>query len=141
MRPGGVLAGEGDVERAGDVGGGEVVGGPGVEKDGTFGLEALGLGGREGLGRRQLVDGRGALAIELDVAAEVLGARREAVGEEMDEVFFVASLEGVVGAALLSDGGGALGAHLAAAEGTGLREQGRFRCRRGGVRSFVFRLW
>ncbi len=55
----------------------------------------------------------------LDVAAEVLGARGEAVGEEMDELFFAAREEGVVGAALLADGGGALGAHLAAAEGAG----------------------
>ncbi len=34
----------------------------------------------------------------------------------MDEVFFGVGLERVVGAALLADGGGALGAHLTAAE-------------------------
>ena len=39
--PGGVLAGERDVERAGDVGGGEVGGGTGVEKDCAFRLEAF----------------------------------------------------------------------------------------------------
>src|SRR5207247_1721018 len=44
---------------------------------------------------------------------------REAVGEEMDELFFAAGEEGVVGAALLADGGGALGAHLTAAERAG----------------------
>ena len=59
------------------------------------------------------------LAVELDVAAEVLGARREAVGEEMDEFILIAGEEGVVSAALLADGGGALGAHLAAAERAG----------------------
>jgi hypothetical protein len=37
----------------------------------------------------------------------------------MDEFFFAAGEEGVVGAALLADGGGALGAHLAAAERAG----------------------
>ena len=45
------------------------------------------------------------------------GGRR--VGEEMDELVFAAGEEGVVGAALLADGGGALGAHLAAAERAG----------------------
>src|SRR4030081_347513 len=43
----------------------------------------------------------------------------EAVGEEMDELFFAAGEEGVVGAALLAYGGGALRAHLAAAERAG----------------------
>ena len=71
------------------------------------------------MGAGELVEGGRALAIELDIAAEVLGARREVVGEEVDEFFFVAGEEGVVRAALLADGGGAFGAHLAAAERAG----------------------
>ena len=76
--PGGVLAGERDVDGAGDVGDGELHGGAGVEDDGAFGLEAEDLGCAEGTGRRELIDGGGAGAVELDVAAEVLGARGEA---------------------------------------------------------------
>ena len=117
--PGGVLAGERDVHGAGDVGYGELHCRAGVEDDGAFGLEAEDLGCGEGLGRRELVDGGCAVAVELDVAAEVLGARGEAVGEEMDELILIAGEESVVGAALLADGGGALGAHLAAAERAG----------------------
>ena len=56
------------------------------------------------------------MAVEFDVAAEVFGAWGKRVGQEMDELFFAAGKEGVVGAALLADGGGAFGAHLAAAE-------------------------
>ena len=114
--PGGVLAGERDVDGAGHVSHGELHGGTGVEDDGAFGLEAEDLGCVEGDGWGELVDGGGALAVELDVAAEVLGARGQAVGEEVDELVLRAREEGVVGAALLADGGGALGAHLAAAE-------------------------
>ena len=66
-----------------------------------------------------MVDGGCARAVELDVAAEVLGAGREAVGEEMDELVFAAGEECVVGAALLAYGGGALGTHLTAAERAG----------------------
>ena len=117
--PGGVLAGERDVQGAGDVGYGELHCGAGVEDDGAFGLEAEDFGCEEWLGRGELVDGRGSLTVELDVAAEVFGARREGVGEEMDELFFAAGEEGVVGAALLADGGGALGAHLTTAERAG----------------------
>ena len=82
-------------------------------------MEAEDLGCVEGDWRRELVDGGGAGAVELDVAAEVLGARGEAVGEEMDELGLSAREKGVVGAALLADGGGALGTHLAAAERAG----------------------
>jgi hypothetical protein len=101
------------------VGYGELHGGAGVEDDGAFGLEAENLGCLEGDGRGELVDGGGAGAVEFDVAAEVFGTRGQGVGEEMDEFFFAAREEGVVGAALLADGGGALGAHLTAAERAG----------------------
>ena len=117
--PGGVLAGERDVDGAGDVSDGELHGGASVEDDGAFGLEAENLGCMKRDGRGELVDGGCAVAVEFDVAAEVLGARRETVSEEMDEFFFAAGQEGVVGAALLADSGGALGAHLAAAERAG----------------------
>ena len=56
------------------------------------------------------------MAVELDVAAEVFGARRKAIGEEMNELVFAACEKRVVGAALLADGGGALVAHLASAK-------------------------
>src|SRR4030081_2558434 len=81
--PGGVLAGERDVEGAGDVGDGELHCGAGVEHDSAFGLQAEDLGCAGGDWWRELIDGGGAGAVELDVAAEVLGARGEAVGEEM----------------------------------------------------------
>ncbi len=55
--PGGVLAGECDVNGAGDVCGGEVGGGTGVEENGSFGLAAFDLGGGEWFGCGKLVDG------------------------------------------------------------------------------------
>src|SRR5437764_13167071 len=114
--PGGVLAGERDVDGAGDMGDGELHRWSGVEDDGSFGLESEDLGCVERDGRGELVDGGGAGAVEFDVAAEVLGAWGEAVGQEMDELFFAAGKESVVGAALLAVGGGAVRADLAAAE-------------------------
>ena len=48
--PGCVLAGEGDVQGAGDVGHGELHCGAGVEDDGAFGLEAQASGAESGLG-------------------------------------------------------------------------------------------
>jgi hypothetical protein len=98
---------------------GELHGGAGVEDDGAFGLEAEDLGCSERDGWGKLVDGGGAGAVELDIAAEVLRARGERVGEEMDELILSAGEESVVGLALLTDGGGAFGAHLAAAKRAG----------------------
>ena len=49
--PGGVLAGERDVDGAGDVGGGELHCGARVEDDGAFGLQAEDLGCEERYGR------------------------------------------------------------------------------------------
>jgi hypothetical protein len=101
------------------VGDGELHCRAGVENDGAFGLETEDLGCEERFGCWKIIDGGRAVAVEFDVAAEVLGARRERVGEEMDELVLIACEEGVVGASLLADGGGALGAHLAAAERAG----------------------
>ncbi len=78
------------MERAGNVSGGEVGGGTRVEENRAFGLESFDLGGGQWLRRGEFVDGGCAVAVELDVATEVFGARRKAVGEEMNEFVFAA---------------------------------------------------
>ena len=98
------------------MGYGELHCGTSVEDDGTFRLQAEDLGCQEWFGCREVGDGGGAVAVEFDVAAEVLGTRREAVSEEMDELVLRAGKESIVAATLLADGGGALGSHLATAE-------------------------
>ena len=59
------------------------------------------------------------MPVQVHFAGKVLGAGGEILCEQADE--FVARLgeQSVIGAALLADGGGALGAHLAAAERAG----------------------
>src|SRR5437016_8866413 len=67
-------------------------------------LQAEDLGRAHRHRRRDLIKRCGALTVQFHVAAEVLGARREAVGQKMNEVLAGACLKRVIGAAFFPDG-------------------------------------
>src|SRR5205809_4767803 len=76
-----------------------------IQHDCAFCLQAEDLGRAHRHRRRDLVKRGGALTVQFHIAAEVFGARREAVGQKMNEVLASACLKRVVGAAFFPDGG------------------------------------
>ena len=66
--------------------------------------------------RWQIGQGRGAGAIDLGILQKVVRPRWQVGSHLLDELFPALDLESAVGQSFSPDGGGALGAHVAAAE-------------------------
>src|SRR4051812_4522415 len=78
--PGCVLSGEGDVDGARDMRDRELHGRTRVKNNGTFRLKAENFRSAHRHWWRDLIQGYSSLPIQLHVAAEILGTRRQSIG-------------------------------------------------------------
>src|SRR5215469_1388471 len=95
-RPGRVLSGKANVYRSGNMRDCKLHSRASVEDYNALRLETQYLRCRERVRRCELVQRRGALAIQLDISAEVLGPRWQAVGEQVNELLLRPSLKSVI---------------------------------------------
>jgi len=119
--PGCVLTAEADVDASGEMSGGEFGGVAGIEDLGALRLELEeGVEGeRIHFAGEGLIERGALLAVEDGVVVEVVGGVGLVGGDDVDELLLGHGLEGVVGAALLAEGGDGFLAEGFAAERAG----------------------
>ena len=99
--------------------GGKLFSGPYIQRDHALFQHGFQFGGRDCFQLRQVGERGRSSAIDLRILQEIFGTRRQIAGQLSDELFAARDLQSVVGEALGTDRGGALGAHVAAAQRTG----------------------
>lgn len=116
--PGGELRAQRDRDRAGDVGGGEVAGGPHIDQGRPFGQQRPHPGGAERLQTRIAEQG-GAKPVDLAQAQEVGREAAQAGDQPLDEGILIGCLQQRVGGLLPADRGDALSTGRSGAERSG----------------------